>query len=36
MATVAPRVSVVVKLDVRDGHEGAITEKVATVERFLA
>lgn len=36
MATVAPRVSVVVKLDVRHGHEGAISEKVATVERYLA
>ena len=35
MATVAPRVSVVVKLDVRDGHAGAIKEKVATVERLL-
>jgi uncharacterized protein YqgV (UPF0045/DUF77 family) len=36
MATVAPRVSVVIKLDVRDGHAGAITEKLATVERLLA
>jgi uncharacterized protein YqgV (UPF0045/DUF77 family) len=36
MATVSPRVSVVVKLDVRAGHEGAITEKVATVEHYLA
>jgi uncharacterized protein YqgV (UPF0045/DUF77 family) len=36
MAAVSPRVSVVVKLDVRAGHAGAITEKVATVERYLA
>ena len=32
----APRVSVVVKLDVRPGHDGALTDKVATVERYLA
>lgn len=32
---VAPRVSVVVKLDVRPGHDHALTEKVATVERHL-
>ncbi|MHB1535270.1 MAG: MTH1187 family thiamine-binding protein [Acidimicrobiales bacterium] len=31
----APRVSVVVKLDVRPGHEGALTDKVASVERHL-
>ena len=31
----APRVSVVVKLDVRPGHDHALTEKVATVERHL-
>jgi uncharacterized protein (TIGR00106 family) len=36
MAAVAPRVSVVIKLDVRAGHPGALTEKVATVERYLA
>jgi uncharacterized protein YqgV (UPF0045/DUF77 family) len=36
MATVAPRVSVVVKLDVRDGIDGALREKVATIERLLA
>jgi uncharacterized protein YqgV (UPF0045/DUF77 family) len=36
MAAVAPRVSVVIKLDVRAGHSGALTEKVATVERYLA
>ncbi|HLH99374.1 MAG TPA: thiamine-binding protein [Acidimicrobiales bacterium] len=36
MATAAPRVSVVVKLDVRQGHDGALREKVATVERLLA
>ena len=33
---VAPRVSVVVKLDVRPGHDGALGSKVATVERYLA
>jgi uncharacterized protein (TIGR00106 family) len=32
----APRVSVVIKLDVRPGHAGAITEKVASVERHLS
>lgn len=32
---VAPRVSVVVKLDVRPGHEGALSEKVASVEHRL-
>ena len=31
----APRVSVVIKLDIRPGHTGAITEKVATIERHL-
>jgi uncharacterized protein (TIGR00106 family) len=31
----APRVSVVIKLDVRPGHEGALTAKVASVERRL-
>ena len=36
MAAASPRVSVVVKLDVREGHAGAITEKVTTVERYLA
>jgi uncharacterized protein (TIGR00106 family) len=36
VASVAPRVSVVVKLDVRPGHEGALHEKVATIERLLA
>ena len=36
MSEVAPRVSVVVKLDVRPGHEGMLTEKVATVERHLS
>jgi uncharacterized protein YqgV (UPF0045/DUF77 family) len=35
MASVAPRVSVVIKLDVRAGYEGALTEKVATIERLL-
>lgn len=36
MATVAPRVSVVIKLDVREGTTGAITQKVATIEGLLA
>ena len=31
----APRVSVVIKLDIRPGHTGAITEKLATIERYL-
>lgn len=31
----APRVSVVVKLDVRPGHDDALTSKVASVERHL-
>jgi uncharacterized protein YqgV (UPF0045/DUF77 family) len=35
VARVAPRVSVVVKLDVREGHPNAINEKVAKVERFI-
>ena len=35
VAGVAPRVSVVVKLDVREGHADAIHEKVATVERLI-
>jgi uncharacterized protein (TIGR00106 family) len=36
VATLAPRVSVVVKLDVREGHTGTINEKVARVERLLS
>ena len=36
VAAEAPRVSVVIKLDVRPGHAGALTEKVASVERHLA
>jgi uncharacterized protein (TIGR00106 family) len=32
----APRVSVVIKVDVRPGHPGAITEKVASIERHLS
>jgi uncharacterized protein (TIGR00106 family) len=32
----APRVSVVIKLDVRPGHEGALAAKVASVEHHLA
>ena len=32
----APRVSVVVKIDVRPGHEDALTSKVTSVERHLA
>jgi uncharacterized protein (TIGR00106 family) len=35
-ATLAPRVSVVVKLDVRAGRDDALHEKVATVERLIA
>ncbi len=35
-ASVAPRVSVVVKLDVRDGVDDAMHAKVATIERHLA
>lgn len=36
VARVAPRVSVVVKLDVRQGHADAIHRKVATVERLIS
>jgi uncharacterized protein (TIGR00106 family) len=36
MGEIAPRVSVVIKLDIRPGHDGALQEKVATVERYLA
>lgn len=32
----APRVSVVIKLDVRPGHDDALTAKVERVERVLA
>jgi uncharacterized protein (TIGR00106 family) len=32
----APRVSVVIKLDVRPGHDDALATKVASVERHLA
>jgi len=35
-ASHAPRVSVVVKLDVREGHDGALSAKVATIERLLS
>jgi len=35
-ASIAPRVSVVVKLDVRSGHADAIREKVTSVERLIA
>jgi uncharacterized protein (TIGR00106 family) len=35
-ASVAPRVSVVVKLDVRPGRSDAMRAKVATVEQLLA
>jgi uncharacterized protein (TIGR00106 family) len=31
----APRVSVVIKLDIRPGHSGAIIEKLASIERHL-
>ena len=34
-ARAAPRVSVVVKLDVRPGHDGALTSKVERIERLL-
>ena len=36
VAEAAPRVSVVIKLDVRPGHEGALHAKVERVERLLA
>lgn len=36
VAAAAPRVSVVIKLDHRPGHEGALQSKVASVERHLA
>jgi uncharacterized protein (TIGR00106 family) len=36
VAEAAPRVSVVIKIDHRPGHEGAIEGKIATVERHLA
>lgn len=36
VAGIAPRVSVVVKLDVRKDHRDAIHRKVATVERLIA
>jgi uncharacterized protein (TIGR00106 family) len=36
VAAVAPRVSVVVKIDHRPGHEGALSTKVARVEQHLA
>jgi uncharacterized protein (TIGR00106 family) len=35
LAEVAPRVSVVVKLDVRDGVTGAMAAKVARIEQLL-
>jgi uncharacterized protein (TIGR00106 family) len=35
VAETAPRVSVVIKIDHRPGHEGALTAKVASVERRL-
>jgi uncharacterized protein YqgV (UPF0045/DUF77 family) len=35
VTTVAPRASVVVKLDVRPGRDDALREKVATIERHL-
>jgi uncharacterized protein (TIGR00106 family) len=31
----APRVSVVIKLDIRPGHDHAMTEKLASIERHL-
>ena len=36
LSEVAPRVSVVIKLDVRPGHDHALTEKVARIEAHLA
>lgn len=36
VAEVAPRVSVVVKIDHRPGHDGALASKVAKVEQHLA
>jgi len=36
IAEAAPRVSVVIKVDHRPGHEGGLTAKVASVERHLA
>lgn len=35
VTTLAPRASVVVKLDVRPGRDDALHEKVATIERHL-
>jgi uncharacterized protein (TIGR00106 family) len=35
-AAIAPRVSVVVKLDVRPGHDDAMHEKVRSIERLVA
>jgi uncharacterized protein YqgV (UPF0045/DUF77 family) len=35
-AAAAPRVSVVVKLDIRPGHEGALAGKVARIEQLLS
>lgn len=36
VAEVAPRVSVVIKLDHRPGHDGALEHKVARVEGWLS
>jgi uncharacterized protein (TIGR00106 family) len=36
LSEVAPRVSVVIKLDVRPGHDDALTGKVARIEAALA
>jgi uncharacterized protein (TIGR00106 family) len=35
-AEIAPRVSVVVKLDIRTGHDDALHEKVRSIERLVA
>ena len=35
VAALAPRVSVVIKADVRPGVTGAMTAKVETIERYL-
>jgi uncharacterized protein (TIGR00106 family) len=36
LSHVAPRVSVVIKLDIRPGHDHALTEKVARIESYLS
>jgi uncharacterized protein YqgV (UPF0045/DUF77 family) len=36
VAETSPRVSVVIKIDHRPGHDGAMTAKVESLERHLA